>query len=491
MAFIACGSENRQKQPVAQHHHWVCLQGLHGGAEIALARMGNVFRGEYIDPGFQDRFSIPIMGTIDDEGNVNGVSASTLSDELYGKLSGKITGNTFYAVWLPTPTPTAIGEFREMEMTLKKTSTEITAELNKNPDAFYNFLYPEAEPFDMSSGEYRSRVIPFLPETPYTAIAYGYSIGEWERRHIHIEAGSKPGETIFHLHIIESGINDTDVYITGAVQLSGNTFRYNEKGYQFEVAVYNGFITVKTITGTLDGVVADGIYPAQMEMSYYYFDSVAGEALFNLDDAADSIDPVQEQIRRDLLALPEMGFPNASVVLIVGPSEGQPYYIFKGGENMGTHLAEYFRFHVYVEPEYEIKLYDFGAGEMTLDEWRTQGREEFINKEVAGEWVRTDDNPDVSSAEIVISDVTPEGFLFSFSGSFVNPYGAYHFGELEEQTASFSSADTALFVYNDGDEPATVLFVFKEGKLIVSVADNCYLPDFGAGVRMEGEYVRK
>jgi hypothetical protein len=62
---------------------------------------------------------------------------------------------------------------------------------------------------------------------------------------------------------------DANVHITGVARLDGNTFRYDEKGYRFEVAVYNGFITVKTIAGDLEGVKADGIYPAALEMSHY------------------------------------------------------------------------------------------------------------------------------------------------------------------------------------------------------------------------------
>ena len=112
-------------------------------------------------------------------------------------------------------------------------------------------------------------MILFLPETPYTEIVYGYSTGEWESRHVYVGEGAQQGETEFHLHIVESGMYETNVHITGIVRLEGNTFRYNEKGYQFEVAVYNGFITVKTIAGDLDGMKADGIYPATLEMSYY------------------------------------------------------------------------------------------------------------------------------------------------------------------------------------------------------------------------------
>ena len=274
MILVACGQPSgaQQGETKTQYYHWICRQGDHAGAVIVFARKGDVFRGEYLDPGFQDIFSIPIMGTIDDEGNVIGVSATTSSDALHGKLSGKITDDMFHAVWLPTPTGT--GEYREMEMTREKLSAEITAELQKHSDVFYNILYPEKafvtfNPNTYTAGRERSRAIPFLPETPYTEIAYGYSVGEWESRHVFVGAGAQQGETEFHLHIVESGINDTNVHITGIARLDGNTFRYDEKGYQFEVAVYYGFITVKTIAGDLEGMKADGTYPAALEMSHY------------------------------------------------------------------------------------------------------------------------------------------------------------------------------------------------------------------------------
>jgi len=267
LVLIACTSGNGQKEAKTQHEHWVCLHGEHRGAEIALARIGYVFRGEYIDPAFQDRFSIPIMGTIDEDGNMFGVSASTSSDELYGKISGKISGNTFHAVWLPTPTAT--GEFREMELQLSTLSSLAEAEISKHPDTFYNMLYSQCAYIDMISGKSLPRTVPFAPLTPFTQVAYGYSIGEWERRHIYVGAGSKAGETEFHLHIVESGMSDVDLYITGVAPLHGNKFRYREQSYQFEVTVYNGFIIIKTISGNLDGVVADGIYPGVMPMSFY------------------------------------------------------------------------------------------------------------------------------------------------------------------------------------------------------------------------------
>ncbi|MCL1974233.1 MAG: hypothetical protein FWG54_05395, partial [Bacteroidetes bacterium] len=362
-----------------EHQYWVCTQDHNGGGEIALARMGNVFRGEFIDRDFQDRFSIPIMGTIDKEGNVNGVSG-VINGQI-GKLSGRIMGNTFEAVWLST-----MYGVMNMEMKLTPITPEMEIEINKHPDSFYNTLYPECAYIDMRSRESVPRAIPFLSATDIFAGDYGYSTGEWETRRIQIRAGEKQDLVDFTLFVEEdNGIEAAKAEIRGTAQLKENRFRYREKDHEFEVSMYNGFVVVHSLTSSSPNL--GGVYPAQMEVSYYEY------------------------------------------------------------------------------TDYELN-------------------NPF---EAAGRWVRTDDDPDVSSAEIVITDVTPEGFLFSFSGSFVNPYGAYHFGELEEQTASFSSADTALFVYNDGDEPATVLFVFKEGKLIVSVADNCYLPDFGAGVRMEGE----
>jgi hypothetical protein len=107
--------------------------------------------------------------------------------------------------------------------------------------------------------------IPFQAETRCTKMVCGYSVGEWERKHIHIGKGSKEGEVEFSLYIVESGMNDIDVTIHGSAQLNGNRFRYTEKGYEFEVAVYTEFIMVKTISGDLNGVKVDGVYPKNYE----------------------------------------------------------------------------------------------------------------------------------------------------------------------------------------------------------------------------------
>ena len=221
-----------QTQQVEQtrYYYWVCRQGEHQGAKIVFARMGNVFRGEYTDPGFQER-NIAIMGMIDDEGKVTGVSAIMSEGDIAGKLSGKITGEKFDAVWLPSPTGMEISEYREMELVINTT------------------------------GEQKKGELPSLPETAFTENLYGYTSGEWEMKLIHVEQGAKKEEVFFHLHIEESGIDEVIIDIQGDAQVNGNSFRYKEKDYEFEIAAYNGFITLKTISGDLDGYKADGVYP--------------------------------------------------------------------------------------------------------------------------------------------------------------------------------------------------------------------------------------
>ena len=239
----ACGGkqgQQKQEEQPPRYYHWVCQQGEHKDAEILFVRMNDVFKGEYIDPAFPE-YRVAIMGTIDNEGNVNGVSGVTSDDGLLGMLSGKISGDKFQAVWLPTPEMFDTHTFREMEMTKKEVSGEMKKDLDN---------------------------IVFQAKTPHTEIAYGYSIGEQQRKHIHVGSGSKNGEVEFFLHLVESGINDIDITIHGFAPLNDNRFRYNEKGYEFEVAVYKGFITVKTISGDLDGVKADGVYPAPEGMVF-------------------------------------------------------------------------------------------------------------------------------------------------------------------------------------------------------------------------------
>ena len=270
MQVTAC--QNRQLEQT-QYNHWICQQGEHEGAEIVFARMDNAFRGEYIDPGFQDRVSIPIMGTIDDEGNVTGLSAAIPSDgNIIGKLSGKITEDKFMAVW--SPMAMDMFEYREMELKLEKLSPEQKKETGKHPGAFYNFLFPE-QVLMSNSGERKSRVVPFLPETSVPDRTYGYSIGEWEVRYIHLAPGAKKDEVDFHLHIEVNGQYSIETDIQSTAQLSGNAFRYKKKGYEFEVVVYNDFVVIKTIAGSIDlngqegELKVDGIYPASMEMNFY------------------------------------------------------------------------------------------------------------------------------------------------------------------------------------------------------------------------------
>ena len=222
-------AEQTPQAEQSRYYHWVCQQGEHQGAEILFVRINNVFRGEYADPGFQER--IPIMGVIDDEGNVTAVSVLLRREgDIAGKLSGKITGDNFNAIWLPTPTGMEMSDFREMELVPN------TADEQKNSQ------------------------LPAPTEATFSDKPYGYTIGEWEMKLIHVARGTND-EVTLHLHIEESGIDDVVIDMQGVAQLNGNTFRYTENGYEFEIAAYNGFITLKTISGDWNGYKADGVYP--------------------------------------------------------------------------------------------------------------------------------------------------------------------------------------------------------------------------------------
>ena len=237
VAGIAC--QNRSAEQ-SRYYHWSCRQGEHQGAEIVYTSVGNVFRGEYTDPGFQ-KHSIPIMGMIDDDGNVIGVSAIMSQDDIAGKLSGKITNDIFNAVWLPTPTGMEISKRRDMKLVI-----------------------------NTSSGEQKKSELPsFLSETAFMNNLYGYDIGEWEMKVIHIEQGPQKEKVIFHIHIEESGVEEIMIDIQGTAQVNGNSFRYKEKGYEFEITAYNGFITLTTISGDLDGYKADGVYPEKTVNDIY------------------------------------------------------------------------------------------------------------------------------------------------------------------------------------------------------------------------------
>jgi len=269
VALAATGGQ-AGKDAVTQYQYWVCRKGDHSGAEIVFARMGNVFRGEYVDPGFQDMTSIPIMGTIDDKGNVNGISAVILSGgkgKIKGELSGRISGGKFQATWQPAPD--AVSMFRKMDMELKKLSPEMEKEIGKHPQAFYNVLFPGRTLIVNGSNKKLSRVAPFLSETPASKATYGCKAGEWETRYIYISPGKKKGDVDFKLYIEwDNGKSAMKTDIKGTAQLNGNTFRYNEKGYEFEAAIYKDFVTIKTIAGSIK-LKADGVYPASLEEYFY------------------------------------------------------------------------------------------------------------------------------------------------------------------------------------------------------------------------------
>ena len=231
--FVTIGCNNpqgnsAQEEAQTQYYRWTDEDIV---TEIEIVRKGDVFYGFYICAGE----GILIMGMIDKDENLTGVSSVTFSDEIFGTLSGKITGNKFNASWSPTPMGMEFYNFQQLEMTQQKELTEYIKEY-----------------LDKYS---------FMPETPYTPVTYGYHIGEGEARHICINKDEK-GKAKFTLRIEQSGAHNRDLTIRGTVTLDGNTFRYKEQNCEFEVNVYNGFIIVKTISGALDGIQVDGVYPA-------------------------------------------------------------------------------------------------------------------------------------------------------------------------------------------------------------------------------------
>ncbi|MDR0794880.1 MAG: hypothetical protein LBE79_02320 [Tannerella sp.] len=267
-----------------QHFHWVCSQGDHQGAEMAFARIDNVFRGEYIDPGSQDFCSLPIIGTIDGEGNMNGVCAIILDDgNIYAMLSGQITGNKMQITWMPLSAEHS--EFREMEMELRNIPHELKAEIEKHPDAFYNMLYPKRT-IAVTHDQDFDRAIPFISKDIFRlgrSQEYGYRAGEWEKRNIRITKGTNEGEVDFHLQIELQGQYELVADMQGTAGLNGNRFRYTEKGYEFEVTVYDYFVVITTISGFIDlsgteideeddepvAFKADGVYPFPMGWVFY------------------------------------------------------------------------------------------------------------------------------------------------------------------------------------------------------------------------------
>jgi len=116
----------------------------------------------------------------------------------------------------------------------------------------------EIESVDTQSTNTKSSL---TPETDFSDNLYGYTYGEWEMKLIHIQWGDNKKEVVFHIHIEESGKDEINIDIQGTAQLKGNSFRYKEKDYEFEITAYKGFITLKTISGSINGYKADGDYP--------------------------------------------------------------------------------------------------------------------------------------------------------------------------------------------------------------------------------------
>ncbi|MCL2041513.1 MAG: hypothetical protein FWG84_05665 [Bacteroidales bacterium] len=250
-AIIICAASCGGQQPKTaaeevKHYHWLDA----GSGEIIMTRSGNVFRGEFVDFGFQERCSVPVAGTISDDGTVLGIGFDAVYGNLYAKLTGKITGDTFVAEW--TPVPNAIGEHYSMTMTSQKLSPDVEAELAQHPDAFYNRLSPGTQ-LCSSDGMPLDRVTPFLPEKTVTddGQIYGYQIGEWETKLMRIvSAGDDKVQC--YIGIEQNGVEWLYVEMEVAAKLTGNTFRYTVKGREFEVAIYNGFAVITPTNGTTD-----------------------------------------------------------------------------------------------------------------------------------------------------------------------------------------------------------------------------------------------
>jgi hypothetical protein len=245
-----------------------------GVMDIRFTRYGDVFRGELLDPGFQELVTVPIFGTISKEGEVKGYGAvsneSAMGNSL-GFLRGKITGDVFHVAWMPFYG----GEYREMDLH-PAGDAAWEAEAGKHPAAFYNSFFTED-----SRESPKVRVFPFVPEKPVSREReYGYHLGEHSNGSIILRPTAKAGEVSFTLFVDEGGRCDLQTTINGTAPLDGNRFRYRDTdlGYEFEVAIYTDFVHIRTLSGTMatcsdgDDTVeqnADGIYTAALEMVFY------------------------------------------------------------------------------------------------------------------------------------------------------------------------------------------------------------------------------
>lgn len=353
-------------------HYWSAEVEGAGIMVVTFAQYCGVFRGEYVDPGFLDKVSIPVFGTIDNEGNVNAVSASIPSGRgIRGTLQGKITDDTFHAVW--SPTPEYGGQFWEVDLRKVPLTSEAAAQVREHPDAFCNILFPE---HIIHMDDRVDRIVPLMPENVRTIKQlYGYHIGEWESKTIQLKPGTNDGEVWFRLQLSQEGLCSLQADMEGVAPWDGNRFRYKEKGYEFEVAVYQGFVVIQTIVGSIalgdacqdeDDVVfkADGVYPTPLNMNYY----VNGAYV----ESAETNRTIEDEMFASIFSLPEVkAIENASVMIVDSPSVTKPYYTVKVGCNLEDHFVTSHWFYVYTTPDIEIRVYDVVTdAEMTLSEWR-------------------------------------------------------------------------------------------------------------------------
>lgn len=79
--------------------------------------------------------------------------------------------------------------------------------------------------------------------------------------------------------------------------------------------------------------------------------------------------PTKKQIEAELLKLPEM--KNLALACVSEPSNNEPFYTFHGLEHHDTHTTTVIWFHVYIKPDYQIKVYDIVTdSDLTLEQWR-------------------------------------------------------------------------------------------------------------------------
>jgi hypothetical protein len=289
---------------------------------------------------------------------LNGYAAATTPENnIYASITGKISGDKCKVVWKPNDD---VAEFRETELKQKKITPEIEAEIQKHPGAFYNFLFSDLT-LTTAHGAPMSRVAPFIPAKPGRQQNYPLYEGEDEARFIFITPAEEEGVTYFYLFLFL----DEEDNIDGMVSLDGNKFSYQKGKYEFEAAIYNGFVVVSTIKGVLTNskgatIKPDGVYPMSLGFNFYQNKSVAEiEKSF------------EKGIINDILALPEMQFKRAAAIIEERPTDAEPFYTIRAGSNADTHFATSFWFHVYTYPDYEIRLYDVASdSELSLDEWR-------------------------------------------------------------------------------------------------------------------------